>query len=249
MADSCILAQFERLAELSDHEKELLVSLEKNPVTYSADTVIRAADSEASNFFTLRTGWACAVRELADGERQVVDIFLPGQVMGLREIGYDRSLSSFITLNEAELCPFPKTRLTEIFDEAPRLSDLFFLILAREQSMLVERVINIGRRPAAERLAHFIIEMKIRLNQTSCQFELPMRQAIIGDALGLTSVHVSRTLKRLRDDRLVSVTDGMVHIEDFDALVEFSEFNSAYLTNDVSWVRQGLIDGVPTNES
>lgn len=239
MRDSCIVHQFNLLADLNEKEIDLLRVLERDARDYAMGEMIRDEGDEACNFFTVRSGWAYASRVLADGERQILDIFLPGQVMGLREVGFNQSLSRFVALTDVVACPFPKKRLTEIFDEAPRMSDLFFLIMAREQSMLIERIINIGRRPAAERLAHFIIEMKVRLNQPAHEFELPMNQQIIGDALGLSAVHISRTFKRLREDGHLSLEEGMVRIRNLDALVEFAGFNPTYLQHDSSWARLG----------
>lgn len=234
---SCIVEQFGRLVDLSDKEKTLLKTLEKNPKHYASGDLICEAGSSVSCFFTLQSGWAYSTRVLADGQRQVLDIFLPGQLMGVRDIGFNRSLSDFIALTDVEACPFPQRRITEVFAESPRLTDLLFLVLGREHAMLTERVINLGRRPAAQRLAHFILEMKVRLNQFGDEFELPLTQAIIGDALGLSVVHVSRTLKELRNQGLVRFSDGVVAIDDLDALVRYAGFNRTYLDSLVDWPR------------
>lgn len=239
MQASCIINQFNHFADLNPEEEDLLRTLERDPKGYVAGETISECNIEQTCFFTIKSGWAYAMRTLADGERQVLDIFLPGQVMGLREIGFNRSLSKMVALNAVEACPFPKRRLTEIFDRSPRLSDLFFLLMAREQSMLIERIINIGRRPADQRLAHFVLEMKVRLNQSENEFELPLKQDIIGDALGLSSVHVSRTLGKLREMNLVCMENSHVRIRDLDELVEFADFNPAYLESDINWARQG----------
>lgn len=239
MEESCILQQFAQIADLSHDEKILLMELEKDPRVYEQDTHLNANGRSSNCFFTLRRGWACAERELADGQRQVLDIFLPGQVMGLRELSFQRPITEFLALTEVEACPFPRERLKTVIDQSPRLARLFFLILAREQSMLVERIISIGRRPAANRLAHFILELKIRLNEPGNRFCLPLSQAVIGDALGLSAVHVSRTLKQLRADGLVVMDNGSACIEDLDGLIEFAEFNRAYLQPVDDWVSQG----------
>lgn len=234
---SCIIEQFGRLVDLTDKEKNLLRTLEKDPKHYASGDLICEAGSSATCFFTLQSGWAYSTRVLADGQRQVLDIFLPGQLMGVRDIGFNRSLSDFIALTDVEACPFPQRRITEVFAESPRLTDLLFLLLGREHAMLTERVINLGRRPAAQRLAHFILEMKVRLNQFDDEFELPLTQTIIGDALGLSSVHVSRTLKELRQNQWMRFSDGRVTINDLDAMVGFSGFNRTYLDSLVNWPR------------
>ena len=235
---SCIVHQFQRFAEkLTGPEQQLLSRLEQDPRSYDADQEMAAVGCDSNKFFTLRSGWACSIRTLADGQRQILDIFLPGQIIGLREISFSRNLSEIRTLTDVVACPFPRQRLTEIFDQAPRLTDLFFLIMAREQSMLIERVINIGRRNAAERLAHFLVEIQTRLAIRSLAFTLPMNQTLIVDALSLSSVHVSRTFKQLRELGFVENQNGDIQILDLEGLIDFSGFDRSYLEFNSDWAR------------
>lgn len=234
---SCIVHQFQRFSELTGAEQKLLSHLEQDPRSYDADQEMAAAGGDADKFFTLRSGWACSIRTLADGQRQILDIFLPGQILGLREISFNRNLSEIRSLTDVVACPFPRQRLTAIFDQAPRLTDLFFLIMAREQSMLIERVINIGRRNAAERLAHFLVEIQTRLAIRSLAFTLPMNQTLIADTLSLSSVHVSRTFKQLREMGFVENQNGEIEIIDLDGLIDFSGFDRSYLEFNSDWAR------------
>jgi CRP-like cAMP-binding protein len=233
---SCIAGQFKQLASLDKHQINLLDSLEKDVRKYPAGSMICEVGGEANWLYTLHEGWACSTRLLADGQRQVLDIFLPGQVMGLREIGFKRFQSDVTSLTEVEVCQFSRARLLEIFSESPRLADLFFLSMAREQAMFGERIVSIGRRPAAERLGHFLLELKTRLLHDT-EFELPLNQSIIGDALGLSAVHVSRTLSFLKERNLVRVEKRRVSITDLEGLVDFSGFDRAYLDCSSSWAR------------
>ncbi|TCO78389.1 Crp/Fnr family transcriptional regulator [Chromatocurvus halotolerans] len=234
----CILRQFEDFSSLGSDEAALLARLEQNPREYAAGELLSEAGQRSDAFFTVTEGWACAERVLADGTRQVLDLFMPGQILGLREVSFHRNLCDFRALTTVTACPFPRRHLTDIFDEAPRLADLFFLILAREQSMLVERVINIGRRSAAQRLAHFLVEISVRSRQSTDALELPLTQTVIGDALSLSSVHVSRTFQNLRELSLVETDNGTVRIVDLDELITFSGFDRAYLEIRSDWARQ-----------
>lgn len=234
----CILRQFEDLSSLGSDEAALLARLEQNPREYAAGELLSEAGQRSDVFFTVTEGWACAERVLADGARQVLDLFMPGQILGLREVSFQRNLCDFRALTAVTACPFPRRHLTDIFDEAPRLADLFFLILAREQSMLVERVINIGRRSAAQRLAHFLVEISVRSRQPTDALELPLTQTVIGDALSLSAVHVSRTFQNLRELGLVETDNGTVRILDLEALITFSGFDHAYLDTRSDWARQ-----------
>jgi CRP-like cAMP-binding protein len=234
---SLLIPQFENISTLSDREMALLQALEQDARHYPVNATLTAEGEFSDRLFMLKSGWACATRILADGQRQVLDIFLPGQILGLREMGMRHSLTEFYAMTDALACPFPKQRLTEIFEQSPKLTDLFFLAMAREQSMLIERVTNIGRRNALERLAHFIVEIKVRLNLRNMPFELPINQSMLGDTLGLSSVHISRTFKQLKTLGLLDHQNGNLHILDLEGLIELSGFDRAYLDTSPEWTR------------
>jgi CRP-like cAMP-binding protein len=224
-----ILEQLEQMDALRDSERRLLQEIQQAPRTYPEQAHIHEAEAAKASVHILRRGWACAVRLLSDGRRQILEIFLPGQVMGLRDIGVGGDTQGFLALTEVEICSFPRDRLRPLFQRSPQLAELLFEMLAREQSVLAERLVNIGRRPAAQRLAHFLMEMQVRLNPCSDRFELPLSQSILGDALGLSSVHVSRTFKQLKQAGLVQMDDGVVIVRDLERLAEYAEFDPEYL--------------------
>lgn len=221
--------------ELSSEERELLAALEREPREYPRDCVLAPAGADVDRLFVLKEGWACAMRTLADGQRQVLDVFLPGQIMGLREMSFSSNLSEFRTLTPVVACAVPRQQLNEMFAASPRLAALFFATAACEQSMLIERIVSIGRRTAAARLAHFIVEMRARLNVGAREFALPLNQTVIGDALGLTSVHVSRTFSLLKELKLVERRNGSIRIKDLDRLIDFAGFDREYLDRRPSW--------------
>lgn len=226
---SCIVAQFRQYADLDEHETRLLRTLEEDVQEFRAGTVLSEAGRDASHFFILQEGWACATRLLSNGQRQVLDIFLPGGVMGLRDIGFSQTQTELAALTDVSACPFPAEYFDEIFEQSPRLARIFFLKLVQENALLTERIINIGRRPAVEALGHFILEMKVRLSVPGTAFELPLNQSVIADALGISAVHVSRTFSQLREEGLARVCSNRVVIDDLAALVKRSGFDPAYL--------------------
>lgn len=229
VAGSCIVDQFEQLAALNDEERALLAAMEGEIEHYEPDQVLQVAGQKATHFYSLHSGWACAMRLLPDGQRQVLDIFLPKQLMGLHEVGLETAQSDLVAITPLEACAFAREALQEISQRSMRLAELFFLSLTREQAMLTERIINIGRRPASERLAHFLLEMQVRQDPTSPSIELPMTQCLIGDALGLSAVHVSRTLSDLKERGLIETNARQVNLLDREALVALCDFDPGYL--------------------
>lgn len=165
MTTSCIIRHFQHYAELSEEEQDLLTSLEKSPRDYARNTIIWQQGQQSEHFFTVQSGWACSYRNMEDGSRQVLDIYVPGDIIGLREFAFRRRVSNLMVVTDARLCPFPKYRLSEVFQTSRLLCNLFFLIGARDQAILVERLINLGRRSAREKVAHFLLEMGHRLDK------------------------------------------------------------------------------------
>ena len=99
--------------------------------------------------------------------------------------------------------------------------------------MYAEHLIDVGRRSAVERVAHFLLELLTRLQviglADECSFRMPLTQKVIGDALGLSVPHVNRTLRQLRDDQLVSIEEHVVIIKDVEALSAIADFERSYL--------------------
>lgn len=240
-ADNCqVVTNFRKLVELTPHEREVVATLAEQPMAVKADEFIRSAHHSSENLYLLNAGWACCSRDLADGSRQILDVYLPGQILGLRELGFKRSQSNILALTDVEVCPFPKKRIFELIEEEKRLADIFLLLMAREEAILIERIINIGRRSAEERLANFIIELQQRVNPDSQSFELPMTQEQIGDALGMTSVHVCRMFSKLEKKGLIKREGYAMTILLQDDLWDLARFNPDYLSPDLDWIRPGI---------
>lgn len=237
MTDSCIVKHFSHFQTLTPSEIELLTTLEQDPVRFPKHTVVWNERDEESHFYTVKSGWACAYHNLEDGSRQILDVFVPGDIIGLRECAFRHRLVSLVTLTEAELCPFPQERLGLVFAQSTRLSNLFFVISAADQAILLQRLINLGRRNALHKLAHFLVEICERLNRTCAEVEegypLPFSQAVLGDILGLSAVHVNRTYKILKEKGLIGHKHQAIRVLDLKGLKELAGFDPAYLKQDM----------------
>ncbi|WP_148863712.1 Crp/Fnr family transcriptional regulator [Marinobacter fonticola] len=238
MDGSCIIKHFEYYSPLTDNDKVLLDSLEKNAKTYAKNTTVWEQGSSSEYFYTVKKGWAFSHRLLEDGSRQVLDLFVPGDIVGLREFAFKTRVSGLTVLSDAELCAFPKSRLTEVFAESLLLCNIFFTIAARDQAILLERVVNLGRRSAIEKLAHFLVEISQRLKKTNADIgnhtKLPLTQPMLGDALGLSSVHVNRTFRELKAQGLINPCNGHVELLDLAGLEELAHFDHTYLQEDIT---------------
>ena len=149
---------------MSETDVALLRKLEDDPRQYRRGEIIFSQGDRTRNFFTVNKGWVYAYRNLDDGSRQVLDVYVPGDIVGLREFAFEQRITGLIALEDAQLCSFPKTQLTDIFARSLMLSTILFTIAAKDQAVLLERLVNLGRRSARQKLAHFLIETHIRLN-------------------------------------------------------------------------------------
>jgi CRP-like cAMP-binding protein len=240
-AESCLVQQFRAYGPLAEADRDLLLALEKDERSYGRDERVYGQGDAVKSLYVVKSGWACVHCLLDDGRRQIVDIKLPGDLIGLREVAFVETMSGVSTLTEAVLCPFSKPRLSEVFERSPYLARLFFLIEARVQAGLCERIVNLGQRDAFRRLCSLLVELKLRLEMCGDarghSFRFPFSQRLLGDLLGLSEVHVSRILRRLREEGLAAIAREQVTILEWERLQEEARFNPATLELDLGWLR------------
>ncbi|WP_114417058.1 Crp/Fnr family transcriptional regulator [Marinospirillum perlucidum] len=236
-ADSCIIKHFQSYTNIDDKDQQLLLSLEKGPQEWSKNAILWQQGDKSDSFFTLNKGWACSFRDMEDGSRQVLDVFVPGDIIGLREFAFQTRITSVVLLTDAVLCSFPRQHLDSIFASSLTLCNLMFMIIARDQAILLERLVNLGRRTAREKLAHFLVELAHRLGRTNALVEkhlsLPLTQNILADALGLTSVHINRTLQDFRQEGLLNTGNCHLELLNIKGLAEVAGFDAFYLETSV----------------
>jgi CRP-like cAMP-binding protein len=178
-------------------------------------------------------GWLFRYKILHNGSRQIIDFILPGQVFGLQASFFQKALYSVATITDTSLSMIPLEMINDLFERAPKLGKALFWSAACEAAILAEHLIDAARRSAYERISHLLLELFVRLKAAGMaddmSFEMPLTQEFIGDALGLTTVHVNRTLRSLREDKLIAINGKIVKILDFEALSLLSDFENSYL--------------------
>lgn len=184
-------------------------------------------------FYLNHDGWLFRYKILHNGDRQIVDFILPGQIFGLQACFFKASLYSIAAATAASVSALPLDVIDDVFDKNPQLAKALFWSAVCEAAIVGEHLIDTARRSAYERVSHLLLELYVRLKsagQSDGQsFTMPLTQELIGDALGLTAVHVNRTLRALREDRLVEISNKCVTIVDFDALSLLCDFDRSYL--------------------
>nr|WP_299243705.1 Crp/Fnr family transcriptional regulator [uncultured Halomonas sp.] len=187
----------------------------------------------ANSLFVLRSGWACSVHYHKEGSRQLLEIYLPGDVLGLCQIASGNHRTNAVMLTDGWICELPHSSLPALFDDSPNTAALLFAIINQRQAMLAERQVIMMHRSARQRLAHFICECHTRLLEIGesyqGEFLLPLTQQDLADALGMSAVHVSRTFSQLAAEGLVQRHLFQLIILDATRLREIAAFDERYL--------------------
>ncbi len=210
---------------------------------------IVVAGRHYSTLFVNLDGWLFRYKILHDGDRQIVDFILPGQIFGLQACLFQASLYSIETVTDTSVASIPVDAIDPLFDKNPGLAKALFRSAVRETAIVGEHLIDTARRSACARVGHLLLELFVRLRvagQTDgLSFAIPLTQEIIGDAVGLTTVHVNRTLRALREDKLIQFGDKRITILDFEALSELSDFDDTYLGETAGALRRESVSQYP----
>ena len=168
-----------------------------------------------------------------DGKRQFVSVHVPGEMVDLHSLMVPQADAALNALTHSTVFRVPHSALREVRLLYPAVAGAFWRDCVVQAGIVAQWLVNVGRRDARSRLAHLLCEMALRYARIGGQpangYELPMTQEQLADALGLTSVHVNRTLMGLRDSDLVAVSRNMVTIHDWAGLALVGEFDPAYL--------------------
>lgn len=194
--------------------------------------IIREGD-KAAHVHLLLDGWAVRYKHLADGGRSIMAVLVPGDICDVHA-GLLRAMDhSLGVVGEAEVAYFSRGALDTLFERGGLLTKALFCSTLVDEAILREWLLNIGRRPAGERLAHLLCELSLRLGAVGLTVEdgyrLPLSQIVLADMLGLTPVHINRTLKTLGKANLVSLDKKELTIPNLERLIDFAGFDPSYL--------------------
>ena len=167
------------------------------------------------------------------GARQFVSVHVPGEMVDLPSLMVPQANVALNALTKSVVLRIPHRELRQVSDRYPGVAAAFWRDCVIQGAIVAQWLVNVGRRDARGRMAHLFCEMGMRNellgHSAALRYELPMTQEQLGDALGLTAVHVNRTLMGLRADGLVALSRNRVEILDWDALADAGEFDPGYL--------------------
>jgi CRP-like cAMP-binding protein len=202
------LRGLEKFREFTRDELEFVSSFKVNELHLPAGSTILEEKRRSPSLFTVLEGWAFRYKMLEDGRRQILNFALAGDLVGLQGMLMGEMQHSVEALTAVRLCVFERQRLEELFRNFPSLAYDITWLAAREERMLDENLLSIGRRSAIERAAYILVFLYDRARSLQApEFKgrilLPVSQQHIADTLGLSIVHTNKTLRRLAEMSLI----------------------------------------------
>lgn len=221
------------LSPLGEEERAALQHLRGRVIQAGAGTDLVVPGSRAEGIHLIVEGLAGRFAQFSDGRRQITALHLPGDVPDLNAAAVPVASPSLHALVTTTVIKYPIEELAGLARRYPAIAEAFWAYGALDAVVLERWAGNLGRRAAVQRMAHLLCELSLRLEDAGRgqrhEFSLPVTQLQLGDALGLTPVHVNRTLKALRDEGLLTVKGRTFVIHDWDRLAALADFDLSYL--------------------
>jgi CRP-like cAMP-binding protein len=199
---ACPLRQRPAFVPKTPQEVEWTQSTRSGQHRVPAGADLFRANDTSAELYTLYSGWAFRHRTLPDGRRQILNFFLPGDLIGFQVSMMSAADHSVEALTDIELCLFPRRRVWRIFQDMPELAFQLSWLGAREEGMVDDNLTAVGQLSAAERMSSMIIGLYKRLQGLGMveddAFLFPLRREHVADALGLSLVHTIKTWSALR---------------------------------------------------
>jgi len=218
---------------LSDVEWRVLQSIPARRRQVGARKDIVSEGDWPTELSVITEGFACRYKTLADGRRQIMAFLIPGDICDLRALLTGKMDHGVVAVNDNRIAAIPRQTIFDVIEKYPRIGLALWRDTMLDAALYRQWIINNGRRSAYERIAHLICEIGARLEVIGRlrggNYDLPMTQTHLADAMGLSVVHINRTLKQLRDDGLLTFRVHEVTVVDWDRLRAAAEFDPGYL--------------------
>lgn len=233
MTSNAFIRKLSGHAALPDADVRLLeeVCLEQRNVPARQDLILEG--DKPGPIFVVLEGWACRYKLLPEGTRQITSFLMPGDCCDLHASVLERMEHSIATLSAARVAMVARERMEELIFTRPFITRAFWWTQLVDEDTLRAWITSMGRRDSTQRVAHLMCELYVRARNVGLTenetFELPLTQAVLGDALGLTPVHVNRVLRKLRLKDVMRLSKGQLVISDIVELARIAGFDDNYL--------------------
>lgn len=185
-------------------------------------------------YIIINQGWACRYSILSNGSRQIIKYYLPGDIINPLQLHATQANHFISSITPLYVSAFTQEALQRLLTFYPKLDSLYKQMICADEAILAEQVVRIGRRSAYEGTIHLLVELFKRLssighiNQNS--FKMPITQELLADTLGMSPVHMNRTLTRLRKEGLIEIqANNKICLLDLPKLEQLAEYQGVLL--------------------
>jgi CRP/FNR family transcriptional regulator, anaerobic regulatory protein len=226
---NCKLRMKPLFRPFSTNEIDFVAAMKSDHVNLPPKAAIIGEGEVGGPVYTLFEGWAARYRRLPDGSRQIFDILLAGDMIGLESVALGTVKHSVEAITPVALCVLDGRPLSELFREQPALALSIFRTRIEEEQRADVRLALLGRRPAFSRVAYLLLETCDRLRQRGMvnggsTYHFPLTRRHIADATGLSQMHLTRVLNDMRDKRLALIDRAALVVYDWERLAELAEY-------------------------
>jgi len=226
-------ARFQRRAPLDESDRAALFALPFERREFDAGRYLVREGGATPVSSLILSGLAFRHKLTADGDRQIVSVHVPGDFVDLEGSLLNVADHNVQALTRLEIATVPVQAVIGLIDTHPRIGRAMWIDTLVDASIYREWVLNVGRRPARQRIGHLLCEFARKLELaglgTTTGYQFPMTQEQLADAVGLTPVHVNRMLKQMEADGLIERHRRFIAIPNWERLREMSGFNELYL--------------------
>jgi CRP-like cAMP-binding protein len=232
--DQCPVREMALFKGVPKKRLEWTQEYRKNQVLIPARSNIFHEGDKHDYIYTLFSGWGILYKTVSNnGKRQILRFLLPGDLIGYQTCGTGVMMHSAGTITESTLCAFPRAQLAEMLKQNSELAIRLLNMESRDMSLCQSHLMAAGRKTAKESIAFVLMEIFYRV-QTQAKdsysaathsISFPITQEDIGDAIGLTNVHVNRVIKELVAEKLITCHKKQLSILDEKKLSKLAEFN------------------------
>jgi CRP-like cAMP-binding protein len=224
-------------SRLSETEQEAILGLPTDMLQVDVHRDFVRLDQTVDHVSVVVEGVVARFGQTAEGERQITGLYIAGDAPDLQSVVVPRDRSPLQALSTTTILRIPHAALRIVAARYPAIAEAFWRHCSVDAAIAAQWMLNLGRRHAKARISHLLCEMAVRnranAGEGEVAYSFPLTQIHLGDATGLTPVHVNRTLKALAAESLVIVSERMVRILDWEGLAKRGEFDPKYLQADL----------------
>ncbi len=241
MPDSCFADRLGVLISLLPDEHAALARLEERERRVRRNGILLAENDRLTDIFVLKQGMMMSYVILGDGSRQILRFLFPGDLLATAALAYDVSPETIMALTDAVVCPVDRHAMADLIQQMPRLGVALLAAEQTERVAMTDRLAAIGRTTAKARVSALLLEFRNRLraNDPSVgdSFSPGITQEEMGDATGLTAVHVNRMLRQLEDDGMIVRDGGRFTLVNAAQMAREADYVDRHTRVDPGWLR------------